>query len=166
KRMSNTPGTHKTAARDAQDYLLGRTLRDGEYRVQRVLGHGGMGKVYLTTHTSLQVPFALKQARADQPLPESVIAELDYVLQGGDLAQRSCNGQCQEAGFSTSGGTHTDRFLREALLLTRLQHPAIPTLYDYFFEDGFWYLVMDYIPGSTLNSYLHRHAPLAPLEAL
>lgn len=167
--MSNTAGTHKTASRDAQDYLLGRTLRDGEYRVQRVLGHGGMGKVYLAIHTSLQVPFALKQARADQPLPESVIAELDYVLQGGDLAQRAGSvqgGQGQEAGFPATGGTHTDRFLREALLLTRLQHPAIPTLYDYFFEDGFWYLVMDYIPGSTLSHYLRQHVPLAPLEAL
>jgi serine/threonine protein kinase len=141
-------------------------LRDGEYCVQRVLGHGGMGKVYLTTHTALQIPFALKQARADQPLPESVITELDYVLQGGDLAQRTCSDQGQEAGFPATGGTHTDRFLREALLLTRLQHPAIPTLYDYFFEDGFWYLVMDYIPGPTLSHYLRQHAPLAPLEAL
>jgi len=164
--MSNSPGTHKTTSRDAQDYLLGRTLRDGEYLVQRVLGHGGMGKVYLAIHTSLQIPFALKQARADQPLPESVISELDYVLQGGDLAQRTFIGQTQDADFPVTGGTHTDRFLREALLLTRLQHPAIPTLYDYFFEDGFWYLVMDYIPGPTLSHYLRLHAPLSPMEAL
>jgi serine/threonine protein kinase len=164
--MSNLPGIPKSASREAQDYLLGRTLRDGEYFVQRVLGHGGMGKVYLTIHTSLQIPFALKQTRADQPLPESVIAELDYVLQGGDLAQRTLTGQAQDVDFPATGGTHTDRFLREALLLARLQHPAIPTLYDYFFEDGFWYLVMDYIPGPTLSHYLRQHAPLPPLEAL
>ncbi len=61
---------------------------------------------------------------------------------------------------------HTDRFLREALLLARLQHPALPALYDYFFEEGYWYLVMDYIPGPTLLSYLHKEAPIPPLEAL
>jgi serine/threonine protein kinase len=168
--MSNMPGipTSKPnmASREAQDHLLGHTLQDGEYLVQRVLGHGGMGKVYFIIHTSLRIPFALKQARADQPLPESVIAELDYVLQGSERTQRLATSQPQDVDFPATGGTHTDRFLREALLLTRLQHAAIPTLYDYFFEDGFWYLVMDYIPGPTLSHYLRQHAPLPPLEAL
>ncbi|GHO94492.1 hypothetical protein KSF_045400 [Reticulibacter mediterranei] len=164
--MSNMPEAQSSAARSNQDHLLGRKLRDGEYLVQRVLGHGGMGKVYLAMHTSLEMPFALKQARADQPLPESVIAELDLALQGGEHPQRSIPGQSQERSFPATGGVHTDRFLREALLLTRLQHSAIPTLYDYFFEDGFWYLVMDYIPGPTFSHYLRSNAPLPPLEAL
>jgi serine/threonine protein kinase/N-acetylneuraminic acid mutarotase len=161
--MSTT--TQGVQSKPHRESLIGRTLHDGEYAIERVLGHGGMGNVYLARHTSLKIPMAIKQARADQPLPESVIAELDYTLHGSDIARRS---PYEGAGgdFPTSGGVHTDRFLREALLLARLQHPAIPTLYDYFFEDGSWYLVMDYIPGSTLNSYLHRHAPLAPLEAL
>jgi serine/threonine protein kinase/N-acetylneuraminic acid mutarotase len=161
--MSTT--TQRMQGKARRESLVGHTLHDGEYAIERVLGHGGMGNVYLARHTSLKIPLAIKQARADQPLPESVIAELDYTLHGSDIAHRS---PYEGAGgdFPSSGGVHTDRFLREALLLARLQHPAIPTLYDYFFEDGSWYLVMDYIPGSTLNSYLHRHAPLAPLEAL
>ncbi len=161
--MSSTQGK---ANGPQHESLVGRTLHDGEYAIQRVLGHGGMGNVYLALHTTLKVPLALKQARADQPLPESVIAELDYILHGGDITLRSSGGEAQESGFPSSGGVHTDRFLRESLLLTRLQHAAIPTLYDYFFEDGYWYLVMDYIPGSTLSSYIRRYAPLAPLEAL
>jgi serine/threonine protein kinase/N-acetylneuraminic acid mutarotase len=161
--MSTT--TQRIQGKTRRESLVGHTLHDGEYAIERVLGHGGMGNVYLARHTSLKIPLAIKQARADQPLPESVIAELDYTLHGSDIAHRS---PYEGAGgdFPSSGGVHTDRFLREALLLARLQHPAIPTLYDYFFEDGSWYLVMDYIPGSTLNSYLQRHAPLAPLEAL
>jgi serine/threonine protein kinase len=164
--MSNVPGIQKPSTHSNRDHLLGRKLRDGEYLMQRVLGHGGMGKVYLAMHTSLEMPFALKQARADQPLPESVIAELDLVLQGGEHVPRTGGTPAQEPDFPATGGVHTDRFLREALLLTRLQHSAIPTLYDYFFEDGFWYLVMDYIPGSTFSHYLHTNAPLPPLEAL
>ena len=153
-------------SRETRESLLGRTLRDGAYRIERVLGHGGMGKVYLAMHTSLKVPFALKQARADQPLPESVIMELNHRLHGNDMNQRTSHYHTWENDFPASGGIHTDRFLREALLLIRLQHPAIPMLYDYFFEDGYWYLVMDYIPGPTLGTYLRMHAPLSPLEAL
>ena len=68
--------------------------------------------------------------------------------------------------FPSSGGTQTDRFLREALLLARLHHPSIPALYDYFFEDGYWYLVMDYVPGQTLSAYLREQSTIPPLEAL
>ncbi|HEX3640280.1 MAG TPA: protein kinase, partial [Ktedonobacteraceae bacterium] len=66
----------------------------------------------------------------------------------------------------SSSGEHTDRFLREALFLARLQHPAIPALYDYFFENGDWYLVMDYIAGHTLAEQMRHHSPMPPLEAL
>lgn len=148
------------------DNLIGCTLHHGEYSIQRILGHGGMGKVYLATHTSLGTRFAIKQARADQPLPDNVTAELDAILRG----QRSGSSEetDSEGDFPTSGGIHTDRFLREALLLARLEHPAIPTLYDYFAQDGYWYLVMDYIPGPTLGVYLRQQQqqPIPALEAL
>ncbi len=151
------------------DPFIGRMLCDGEYYIQRVLGRGGMGKVFLAIHTTLRMPFALKQGRADQPLPEQAVVELDRVLHGSNIngiGNTSNARQPQEPTFPGSGGEYTDRFLREALLLARLEHPSIPTLYDYFAEDGYWYLVMDYIPGPTLHTYLHQRAPLAPLEAL
>lgn len=142
-----------------QENLIGKTLCDDEYYIHRVIGHGGMGKVYLAAHSELTVPVAIKQARADQMLPESATAELDDLLQG--LASSLT---AQE--FPTKGGGHTDRFLREALFLARMHHPALPSLYDYFFEDGYWYMVMDYIPGQTLTAYLRQQGPLPPLEAL
>jgi serine/threonine protein kinase len=163
--MSSIPGKQGTTSKEN---IVGRSLRDGEYYIQGMLGHGGMGKVYLASHTELTAPLALKQARADQPLPESTVTELDSLLTRKYTTYRFCGEQTQtqEYDFPSSEGTHTDRFLREALLLARLHHPSIPTLYDYFFEDGYWYLVMDYVPGTTLSAYLQRHAPLAALEAL
>ncbi len=155
--MTTIQGKQKTP----QENLVGKTLCNDEYYVHRVIGHGGMGKVYLAAHTELTVPVALKQARADQPLPESVAAELDALLQGDSS---SVTASLQDT--ASSGGVHTDRFLREALFLSRLHHPALPSLYDYFFEDGYWYLVMDYIPGPTLTAYLRQQGPLPPLEAL
>ncbi len=164
--MSSMPGKQGTPGIPQRENLVGRYLRDGEYLVQRVLRYGGMGKVYLVTHTSLNIPLALKQARADCPLPESVIAELDSILSGSTTGHCTSTKNVQPYDFPPSGGPLTDRFLREALLLARLQHPAIPTLYDYFFEGGCWYLVMDYIPGLTLSAYLHRQKRLPPLEVL
>ena len=155
--MATIQGKQKTP----QENLVGKTLCNDEYYIHRVIGHGGMGKVYLAAHTELTVPVALKQAQADQPLPESVIAELDALLQGDSS---SATASLQDT--ASSGGVHTDRFLREALFLARLHHPALPSLYDYFFEDGYWYLVMDYIPGPTLTAYLRQQGPLPPLEAL
>lgn len=143
--------------------LIGHTLRNGSYTIQRILGHGGMGKVYLAKHTALNIPLALKQSAADYPLPEEVAIELNNILQGNDSVQSNAG---NDGIFPSSGGKHTDRFLREALLLARSEHPSIPMLYDYFAEDGYWYLVMDYVPGPTLNTYLRQHAPIAPLEAL
>jgi len=125
-----------------------------------------MGEVFLASHRALDVPVALKQGRADQPLPESVIADLDNLLHQKQTTPRTPVHSIFADDFPLSGGVNTDRFLREALLLARLSHLAIPTLYDYFLEDGYWYLVMEYLPGPTLANYIRQYAPLPPLEAL
>jgi serine/threonine protein kinase len=161
--MKGMQGKPQTSIQDA---LIGQTLHQGEYAIEAVIGRGGMGMVYLASHRTLDVPVAIKQAQADRPLPESVIAELDNLLHNKQIAPNTPFQETQDNDFPGSGGPYTDRFLREALLLARLQHPAIPTLYDYFFEDGFWYLVMEYVPGPTLASYIHQYAPLPALEAL
>ena len=51
-------------------------------------------------------------------------------------------------------------FKRESLLLTALEHPSIPTIYDYFYDDtlGRFYLVMKFVSGGDLASRL-RTAP-------
>jgi serine/threonine protein kinase len=160
------PGSHKKQAIAVQQSFIGKSLHQGEYVIEASIGRGGMGQVFLASHRTLDVPVAIKQARADQPLPESVQAELDAVLAQEPDKLPPRNGQTLATDFPLSGGAHTDRFLREALLLARLHHPAIPTLYDYFLEDGYWYLVMEYVPGPTLASYIRQYAPLPPLEAL
>ncbi|GCE04359.1 protein kinase domain-containing protein [Dictyobacter aurantiacus] len=149
------------------DRFVGHVLHDGEYHIKRLLGQDASSKLYLAAHTTLATPLALKQVQADGALPESVVDELDYILHGGDISRRPFPGRDeQEVFFPVTGGTHTDLFLREALLMARLQHPALPTLYDYFSEDGYWYLVMNYVPGRTLRQQLQIETALSPLEAL
>ncbi len=156
--LSGSRGNRRSVS---QEILVGRTLQQGAYVVETILGHGGMGQVFLASHAQVDVPVAIKQVRADEPLPPRVIEELDHLLHNKGAPATPTQGD-----FPLSGGTNTDRFLREALLMARLHHPAIPLLYDYFFEHGYWYLVMEYVPGATLSLYMREHAPLPQLEAI
>jgi serine/threonine protein kinase len=49
-----------------------------------------------------------------------------------------------------------EAFKREAYLLAGLQHPNLPSIHDYFEEGGRWYLVMSFIKGESLATYLAR----------
>src|ERR1700682_3152954 len=117
--MMYTPGTQGAPGRPKlaqQETFLGRTLRNGEYTIEAILGQGGMGRVFLALHTTLLVPVAIKQGIADEPIPEIVIAELDRLLHTETLVRRPSHKHTQQ-DFPLSGGRNTDRFLREALLL-------------------------------------------------
>src|SRR5215467_9293076 len=48
------------------------------------------------------------------------------------------------------------QFEREARLLARLHHPALPRVSDHFSEDDGQFLVMQYIPGDDLSEMMTR----------
>jgi eukaryotic-like serine/threonine-protein kinase len=47
----------------------------------------------------------------------------------------------------------TAAFQREVSVLSQLDHPNLPHLYEHFQNPGHWYLVMDFIAGETLEEY-------------
>lgn len=96
----------------------------GPYRIESKLGEGGMGVVYRATDTDLDRPVAIKML-------------LDNA-----------------AGTGSDGGDTVARFMREAKAASRLQHPAIMTIYQFGVEEGTRYLVMEYIDGPTLKKLI------------
>jgi serine/threonine protein kinase len=55
-------------------------------------------------------------------------------------------------------------FQREAVVLSRLQHPNIVHILDYFEEQGDYFLVMEYVEGENLQQMLLRRGEPFPEE--
>ncbi|HKG60080.1 MAG TPA: protein kinase [Pyrinomonadaceae bacterium] len=104
--------------------LAANTVLNGRYEIVRRIGGGGMGAVYLAKDRNLG-----DAPRAVKEMVESHLDPSQHEKAIGD-------------------------FKRESLLLTSLEHPCIPTIYDYFYDEalGRFYLVMKYISGGDLAS--------------
>ena len=101
-----------------------RTIKQ-RYTVVSQIGQGGFGTIY--------------QAQDQRfPLAPRAIKEINWT--GGPH-----NPSLQEA---------IEAFKQEAEILSSLMHPNLPRIYDYFEENGSWYLVMDYIEGQTLDELI------------
>jgi serine/threonine-protein kinase len=60
----------------------------------------------------------------------------------------------------------SERFLREARLATRINHPSVATLFDFSrLEDGSHYMVWEFIEGTNLHELIDQRGPLSPKYA-
>lgn len=100
------------------------------YRLQALLGRGGMGRVWLAHDTTLHRPVALKQ----------------ILLDGlGSAEKRATAWECA---------------LREARAAARVDHPGAVTIYDVVTEELCPWIVMEALPGRTLREELDDAGPL------
>jgi DNA-binding NarL/FixJ family response regulator len=67
----------------------------------------------------------------------------------------------------TGSSERSARFLREARMVAHLSHPNIMSIYDMGQEQGWEYLVLEYVPGGDLRGLLQqRQGPVPPAEAI
>jgi serine/threonine-protein kinase len=99
-------------------------LLQNRYRVLDLIGGGGMGFVYLAEDLHLG-----GQPCAIKVLPPDQLPVPDRAWA-------------------------VTQFQHEARLLAGLNHHGIVQVRDHFFENGDWYLVMDYVPGQSLAAWL------------
>src|SRR5438128_2772063 len=123
--MANTPQQTTSQPSDSLPGPLepGVVLQQ-RYRIQHLLGGGGMGMVYLAH---------------DQRLSNRQCAIKEMVDHFIDPQQRI------EAN---------EYFAREADTLAQLKHPAIPAISDRFDDQNRHYLVMEYVEGRNLEEEL------------
>ena len=69
------------------------------------------------------------------------------------------------SAIASEAGAH-ERFLREARLATKIQHPNVATLFDFStLDDGSRYMVWEFIEGTNLHELIESRGPLAPRYA-
>ncbi len=67
---------------------------------------------------------------------------------------------------NTSVPHEVELFSREALLMNRLDHVAIPRVYDHGYLYPFHYTIMDYVPGVSVRQLLTAHRRLGIEQSL
>jgi serine/threonine protein kinase len=114
--------------------LIGTVL--GTCTLQKIIGQGGMGAVFL----------------AQQSRPRRQVA-VKVLLPATALTTH------QRAAF-------LERFRRETDAAASLEHPNILPVYEYGERDGFAYLVVPYISGGTLRDLMESEGPVPLARAL
>jgi len=109
----------------------------GKYRIDSMLGKGGMGVVYLGRDSGLDRQVAVKtlyQMAEDVPSEEAK-----------QLIQR---------------------FIREARSIAKLNHPSIVTIYNVGKQGGKYFIAMEYVEGKALSWIIKTDKNLALEEKL
>ena len=122
-----------------QQLTQGTLLHGGTYKIEKVLGQGSFGITYLAEHTNLGKKVAIK---------EFFMKELNSRGEDGSITGMSDGSLSQN---------YCLKFQKEAINLSRLDHPNIVRVTDSFSENGTFYYVMDYIEGQNLNDYVKSH---------
>lgn len=130
------------------------TLLQNQYLVGRVLGQGGFGITYIGWDQHLSIPVAIKEY-----FPSGVVQR---------HTQLSTNVSCINAEAPELFAKHRERFLNEARTLAQLADiPEIVQIKSFFSANGTAYIVMEYIQGITLKTYLKQLGrPMNEQEAL
>jgi eukaryotic-like serine/threonine-protein kinase len=128
-------GNDKNAASDGSGEVMYHILEPGtvlrkRYEIIELVGQGGMGAVYKASDRRLEG----RVCAVKEVLP----ALSANALSSEELEQM------------------TEQFRTEASILSRLDHPNLPKVSDYFSNYGREYLVMDYVAGCDLQEILHE----------
>ncbi len=132
KRTHSSAVTHLAA----RDKASGIPQRLGRYVIERRIGRGAMGAVYLAKDPRINRPVALKAIQIQKEFEDEELKEARL------------------------------RFYREAESAGRLAHPNIITVFDAGEDKGLAYIAMEYVPGIPLKQFTDPKKLLAPKRAL
>ena len=110
--------------------------RLGRYVIEKRIGRGAMGAVYLAKDPRINRLLAIKAIPIEEEFEDEELKEARL------------------------------RFYREAESAGRLTHPNIITVYDAGEDKGLAYIAMEYVPGIPLKNFTDPNRLLAPKRAL
>src|SRR5580693_6931932 len=111
----------------------------GRYRLLSPIGRGAMGVVWRGRDELLRRDVAVKEVKMLAGAPG--------------------------AGYGGAGDAGFERTLREARAAAQLSHPSVVTVFDILEEDGSPWIVMELVPGRSLDQVIAEDGPLPPRHA-
>ncbi|MGI9270759.1 MAG: protein kinase domain-containing protein [Woeseiaceae bacterium] len=132
--MKRTHGTPESVSQ--KQNISGMPQRLGRYVIEKRIGRGAMGAVYLAKDPRINRPVALKAIPIEKEFEDEELKEARL------------------------------RFYREAESAGRLTHPNIITVFDAGEDKGLAYIAMEYVPGIPLKQFTDPKRLLAPKRAL
>jgi len=133
--MKRTQGPSASASSSLKK-TSGTPDRLGRYVIERRIGRGAMGSVYLAKDPRINRAVAVKAISIEKEFEDEELKEARL------------------------------RFYREAESAGRLTHPNIITVFDAGEDKGLAYIAMEYIPGIPLRDFTDPKRLLAPKRAL
>jgi serine/threonine protein kinase len=116
------------------------------YIVGKVLGYGGFGITYIAYDIETDEVKAIKEYFPDTA----------HRIPGG------LSIQAQNAVLQERFDMGMEAFYYEAKIITRFEHnPGIVKVYDFFYENGTAYYVMEYIDGVNLKAWVKNNGALS-----
>ena len=124
-------------------YLKQHTILDERYEIGEVLGEGGFGITYAAENKRISLKVAIKEFYSRDLMDRDTSVSDAFVL----------NDQNDEELLRKE----KDRFLKEARVLGDFStEEGIVHVIDYFEANGTVYIVMEYLSGITLKSYVRQ----------
>jgi len=125
---------------DSPHHIPPRTMLLNKFLIGKVLGQGGFGITYLAWDLNLDLKLAIKEF-----FPQGLVARVPGTS-NVDTYMGELKNQ-YEFGL--------ERFFNEAKTLARFsEHPNVVTVRDFFKANGTAYMVMNYVEGANLQTYL------------
>jgi len=134
--MKRTQGSTQATNKFSLGGKKGTPQRLGRYVIERKLGRGAMGAVYLARDPRINRAVALKVIPIEKEFEDEELEEARL------------------------------RFFREAESAGRLTHPNIITVYDCGEDKHLAYIAMEYLQGTPLTQFTDSKKLLAPNKAL
>ncbi len=127
-----------------KELSIGTILQSGKYTIERVIGTGGFGITYYARHNTLGHYFAIKEFFISAYCLRNSLHKT-VLLQGID---------------SSVYDKYKQKFIEEAQIIARLNHPNIVRVTDVFEENNTAYIVMPFIEGQTLQQMVDQKGAL------
>ena len=128
-----------------------------KYKIEKVLGQGTFGITYLA-EVVLQGQLGQLDSHVYVAIKEFFMKEING-REGTNVTYSS----------NTQGGLFYDykeKFAREAKNLSRLKHPNIVKVMDYFEANNTCYYVMEYFGGGDLDTFIEKQGRLSEKETI